>query len=47
MSVFMWFERNPDKGHRDMSRNQTFFTIMRSIFINKKLLVITPARQTT
>ena len=32
----MWFERNPDKGHRDITQNPTCVTIMRSILMNKK-----------
>ena len=43
----MWFERNPVKGHRDMTQNPTYVTITQSIFMNKKkLLVFTPTRQT-
>ena len=34
----MWFERNPVKGHRDMTQNPTCVTITRSIFMNKKTI---------
>ena len=32
----MWFERNRDKDHGDMTRNPPCVKIMRSIFMNKK-----------
>ena len=39
-------ERNQDKDHGDMTQNPTCVTITRSIFMNKKVLVFTPTRQT-
>ena len=42
----MWFEKNRDKDHGDMTQNPTCVTIMQSIFMNNKLLVFTPTRQT-
>ena len=35
----MWFERNPDKGHRDMTQNPTCVTITRSTFMSKKTIL--------
>ena len=46
MSAFWWFERNRDKDHGDMTQNPTCVTITQSIFINKKVLVFMPNRQT-
>ena len=37
-SAFLWFERNPVKGHRDMTQNPTYVTITRSTFMNKKTI---------
>ena len=34
----MWFKRNRDKGHRDMTQNPTCVTITRLIFMNKKTI---------
>ena len=34
----MWFERNRDKDHRDMTQNPTRVKITRSIFMNKKTI---------
>ena len=34
----MWFERNPVKGHQDMTQNPTCVTITQSIFKNKKTI---------
>ena len=42
----MWFERNRDKDHGDMTQNPTCVKITQSIFMNKKLLVFVSTRQT-
>ena len=34
----MWFERNRDKDHGDMTQNPTCVKSMRSIFMNKKII---------
>ena len=34
----MWFERNRDKDHGDMTRNPTCVKITPSIFMNKKTI---------
>ena len=34
----MWFERNRDKDHGDMTQNPTCVKITRSIFMNKKAI---------
>ena len=34
----MWFERNRDKDHGDMTQNPTCVKITRSIFMNKKTI---------
>ena len=34
----MWFERNRDKDHGDMTRNPTCVKITRSIFMNRKTI---------
>ena len=34
----MWFERNRDKDHGDMTQNPTCVKITRSIFMNKKII---------
>ena len=34
----MWFERNRNKEHGDMTQNPTFVKITRSIFMNKKTI---------
>ena len=34
----MWFERNQDKDHGDMTQNPTCVKITRSIFMNKKTI---------
>ena len=34
----MWFERNRDKDHGDMTQNPTCVKIMQSIFMNKKTI---------
>ena len=34
----MWFEKNRDKDHGDMTRNPTCVKITRSIFMNKKTI---------
>ena len=34
----MWFERNRDTDHGDMTQNSTCVKIMRSIFMNKKTI---------
>ena len=34
----MWFERNRDKDHGDMTQNPTYVTITRSIFMNKTII---------
>ena len=43
---FWWFKRNRDKDHGDMTQNPICVTITQLIFMNKKLLVFTPTRQT-
>ena len=35
----MWFERNRDKDHGDMTQNPTCVKITRLIFINKKTII--------
>ena len=35
---FLWFERNRDKDHGDMTQNPTCVKIMQSIFMNKKTI---------
>ena len=37
-SAFLWFERNRDKDHGDMTQNPTCVKITRSIFMNKKTI---------
>ena len=34
----MWFEKNRDKDHGDMTQNPTCVKIMQSIFMNKKTI---------
>ena len=34
----MWFERNRDRDHGDMTQNPTCVKITRSIFMNKKTI---------
>ena len=34
----MWFERNRDKDHGDMTQNPTCVKITRSIFMNKNTI---------
>ena len=34
----MWFERNRDKDHGDMTQNPTYVKITQSIFMNKKTI---------
>ena len=34
----MWFERNRDKDHGDMTQNPTYVKITRSILMNKKTI---------
>ena len=34
----MWFEKNRDKDHGDMTQNPTCVKITRSIFMNKKTI---------
>ena len=34
----MWFERNRDKDHGDMTQNPTCVKITQSIFMNKKII---------
>ena len=38
MSAFLWFERNRDKDHGDMTQSPTCVKITRSIFMNKKTI---------
>ena len=44
---FLWFERNRDKDHGDMTQNPTCVKFTRSIFMNTKLLVFVSIRQTS
>ena len=34
----MWFERNRDKDHGDMTQNPTFVKVTRSMFMNKNTI---------